>query len=424
MEKVLRFFFFLILLGCSVENIYKLDPELVVEAAQVKENTVIIYMNADNNLDVFAIQDLHEIEMGVATNNILQSDNNVLVYLDRAAGASPAYSVIFEVGNSNVAGVIDSQVVKILGERDSSDKATLEEVLDFSIENYPAKNYGLVFWSHGTGWIPQGELISTAERFYKGAGSSPTKSFGLDYTSSHSEMSIKDFELAISNTINKNDLEKFSYVIFDACYMGDIEVAFQLRNYSDYTLASQTEIMVDGLPYDEVMSSLLSIDENNVEEQLKEVVNSFEIYYSNQSISFKKTAQMSLIKNNKLEQLSGSLKKYLLANSAIVTNSNYLYYVMQPTLVDDYLEVKYDLKDFVNESSGNGSTNIEKVNFNLAFDEAIIYHKKSSQILSSISTESMSGINVYIPNQKNESINKYYKSLDWYEKSGFSIYFN
>ena len=39
------------------------------------------------------------------------------------------------------------------------------------------------------------------------------------------------------------------YIIFDACLMGGIEVAYELRNVADKIGFSQAEILAHGFPY-------------------------------------------------------------------------------------------------------------------------------------------------------------------------------
>lgn len=39
------------------------------------------------------------------------------------------------------------------------------------------------------------------------------------------------------------------YILFDDCYMSSIEVAYELRNVTDYLIASASEIMAYGMPY-------------------------------------------------------------------------------------------------------------------------------------------------------------------------------
>ena len=50
---------------------------------------------------------------------------------------------------------------------------------------------------------------------------------------------------------------QMEYILFDDCYMHNIEVAYELRNATDYLIASTSEIMIYGMPYDRMTKYLL-----------------------------------------------------------------------------------------------------------------------------------------------------------------------
>ena len=90
-------------------------------------------------------------------------------------------------------------------------------------------SYGLTMGSHGTGWL---EAPQTKGR-----------SFGDD-----AGYSINIPELA---TVLEKAFEskKLDFVLFDACMMANAEVAYELRNATDYVIASVLETPVYGFPY-------------------------------------------------------------------------------------------------------------------------------------------------------------------------------
>lgn len=95
----------------------------------------------------------------------------------------------------------------------------------------PSEQYGLLYTSHGSGWLPPRAQIST-------------NSVGMHFngnSSNRDEMDILDFEKALPMRLN--------YIIFDACYMGAVEVAYQLRSSCAYFVGSATEIPDGGFDY-------------------------------------------------------------------------------------------------------------------------------------------------------------------------------
>jgi hypothetical protein len=85
----------------------------------------------------------------------------------------------------------------------------------------------MLFFSHGNGWLPEGMLISPRPLIIdKGDGVS-------------NEMEYTDFAAAIPDN-------QFDFIIFDACFMADAVVLYELRNKTKYVLASSAEIITPG----------------------------------------------------------------------------------------------------------------------------------------------------------------------------------
>lgn len=103
----------------------------------------------------------------------------------------------------------------------SASGEVLHSVIHDAITAFPAMEYGLILWSHGTGWLPEGVFDTL-----KHGNRSKFRSFGFD---SGKEMKIT--ELA------ENLPVKFEFIIFDACLMSNIETLYELRNAANYIIA-------------------------------------------------------------------------------------------------------------------------------------------------------------------------------------------
>ena len=197
---------FILFVSCSK------DDEVFVPV----DRTIIIYMAADNDLSEDAWDNIREIQDGYR-----ESGANLLVFIDSAEDAPH----ILKIGRGS------STRVKTYPEFNSADAAQMERVLNDIVEMYPAASYGLVLWSHGTSWLPAGSHL---------------KSFGED---NGRQMNIT--ALASSLPI------RFDFILMDACLMGSVEVAYELRNKTDFIIASPTEIIYTGFPYVQIISELL-----------------------------------------------------------------------------------------------------------------------------------------------------------------------
>ena len=138
-----------------------------------------------------------------------------------------------------------------------ANKEMMTEVFNWVREEFPAAGYGAVFSSHATGYLPEGYFSNPKQYEGTDRGSSISwsprfKTFGQEYYSSGSrtqEMEIKDLAAAIPY--------KLDYILFDACLMGTVEVAWELRNVCSFLVASPCEIPSAGLNFRSLTEHLL-----------------------------------------------------------------------------------------------------------------------------------------------------------------------
>ena len=118
--------------------------------AQESEWTIMVFLNADNNLESFGIKDFEEMARVPKNDKV-----NILVQMDR----SPNYTSIYGNWDETLRFKMEpglkpqrNKAVKSLGEVNMGDPAALRDFIDWSISNYPAKKYALIIWDHGDGW--------------------------------------------------------------------------------------------------------------------------------------------------------------------------------------------------------------------------------------------------------------------------------
>lgn len=100
----------------------------------------------------------------------------------------------------------------------------------------PADNYSMIIGCHGEGWMPKPK--STQTRYFGGTA------IPID---------ISNFNEGI-----KNAGMKMNFILFDDCYMSGMEVAYQLRESSNYLIASTSEMMGYGIPYHLILKYMLA----------------------------------------------------------------------------------------------------------------------------------------------------------------------
>lgn len=213
--------------------------------------TVLVYMAAENNLTRFATEDLEEMKTGSLK---LAEDQNLVIYVDKAGSLTTPYIVRAKNGE-----LVDTIFMK---EALSADPTTLQDVIQYTREHFPAKSYGLLLWGHASGW-----LVSTKDSISRTRGSSilEPKAYGgatgnnSSSSSGNYWMNIVPMAKAIQNGMGSDHL---SFIFGDCCSFGCLEVAYELRNVTDYVIGSPAEIPDMGAPFDLIVPDMFIETDN------------------------------------------------------------------------------------------------------------------------------------------------------------------
>lgn len=197
-----------------------------LSAAQMKEWTLAVFLNADNNLDPFGVEDQEEMSR-VGSNDYM----NVVSLIDRERG--PACINYIEKGNI--------KKIKDMGELDMGDYHQLVSFMKFIKENYPAKHYGITIWNHGSGWKNKNENSIVR---------------GISYDDS-SNNHITNAQLSVAlKEINSVLGQKVDMLEFDACLMQMVEVGYACKDYCQFIVGSEEVEPGKGAPYDDILKGV------------------------------------------------------------------------------------------------------------------------------------------------------------------------
>ncbi len=203
--------------------------------------TVLVYMVADNSLNSQTGGDINEMMQGILNVDETQMKSNLLLYVDD-------YSMpkLYRISNEN--GVAQKTVVRDFGEElTSTDVDVFEDVLSMVTSQYAADSYGLVYWSHGDGWMPA-TLMKMRSTDLRWIGQDINNGGGMYHYGD-----IDDTAAAVKAIVGKVD-----FVLFDACYMLTTEVAYAFKDCTDYIVGSPTEVPGPGAPYDKILPYMFS----------------------------------------------------------------------------------------------------------------------------------------------------------------------
>ena len=206
------------------------DDEPAPTPPATAERTLLVYMVANNDLGQRGYDDADITEMRAAARSGGLGKGRLLLMHQSSKGRS----VLKEI---NTKGNIDTLLIYDDAEPTVS-IARMTRVFDDMKRLAPAETYGLVLWSHGSGWLEDGWADPDAGK---------KRAFGLDGTRS---MNITSLAQALQG-------RGFDYVYFDCCHMASVEVAYELRNATDYIVGSVTELPNYGMPYDANIPLLL-----------------------------------------------------------------------------------------------------------------------------------------------------------------------
>lgn len=390
----------------------------------VKDKTVIVYMAADNDLSSNAINNLEELKQG-----FLPSSDNLVVYY-HTPDSNPKLLRLYR----DEAGAAAVDTLYRFPDYNSALPSSLNSALKVAATLCPAQEYGLILWSHATGWLPQGyyssgEITSFSAPVREKSASLPAGMSGAPETENDFvgmryiddpyadliKMSLgrgavsRSFASEDGREMDVVEMVKalpyrFSYIIFDACLMGGIEVAYQLKDSTDYILFSPAEVLAKGFPYSRIMEPLFRTPAD-----VREVGDLYYDYYNNQG-GESRAATISLVKTSELENVAAVaariFEKYREKIALLNMNAIQRYFRFN-------LHWFYDLEDFI----GQLADSRDAAEFSAALQKAVIY-KAATPYFLSIPIVRFSGISTYIPNPANEVLDNYYRQYEWNKATG------
>jgi hypothetical protein len=353
----------------------------------IPTRTLLIYMAADNNLTNYSYQNIKSILEGAKGNNL--NNGNLLIYHD-SAGEPPRLIQIVQ----GAGGVMEEKIIRTYEDRNSVSVEVMRSVLAevFGSEAYKAKSYALLLWSHGSAWLPSnvGDYL---------------RSYGVD---DGNHMEIYDLKKALQGYT-------FDFIIFDDCYMANIEVAYALRDNADYILASPTEVLAQGLPYADVVKYMFSSEP--VSQALGRIGETFYTYYANQESEHYRSASTALVKTECLESLAAICREILAGKEEAIFNLP-LANIQLLEYLRDTDHALYDLGDFIKQLA----TPKQYSRFENALKEVVLYKNTTTGAYYgrggtwlTIDKDRFCGISVYVPQQQLGPLNEWYRQLDWYK---------
>lgn len=353
------------------------------------ERTVLVYMAADNNLSSFGNTNIQLMLQGMK--NV---EGRLVIYLDPSNDV-PRLMVI----EGNSAPKLDTLVT--YSEENSASPEVLRRTIQDVRNLYPSNSYGLILWSHGMGWLP--EKYNFHRSYSAGLvryTNLPTKYFGQDTHpgdgAMESFMETDELMAGISG--------HFNFIMFDACFMGAVEVLYGLRDYADYFIASPAEILANGFPYDKIVPWLWG-DEEDLKRVCAEYFNYYNTYPDPNNAGWN-SATVALVKSSELQHLVELTSNIVGENKCVASTDVWRYPLSKSSLPN----VFYDLGDYINTYGDESQQSAYKQQL----EKTVVFKAATPTFFGqTIPTDKFSGLSVYIPQTRWDDMNQIYYQLEW-----------
>ena len=413
--------------------------------------TVIEYMIADNNLYPYAVQNINDMETAWAALSDNEKEGRMVVYLHPVAAASRWAPTTADYDDTPRLLLISgdrndpnrpfaSRVLKTYSrEQNPTDPEVMARVVSDAMTLAPGASYGLAFWSHGAGWLPAESYqpLRSVIPAWDDAGWSGSKLAGIGEPKPTSmsgtntdNPGITSYSFGISSSFGNSEMEidamsralsgfgKFDFILFDACHMACIELAWEFRDRTAYLIASAAEVLGAGFPYREVLKPMLSPGAADVEG----IARTYFDYYNEQSGAYR-TATVSVVKTSGLPTLAEAVKR--LSDTGLPEGAAGLSPAAQQfgRTYTSFNGTFYDLGDLVHRTWSGGAYTEAVGAFDRALAAAVPYAATTPWILEgqsgAIRVLTHCGLSSYLPRASTPvSLEAYRTRFGWSEASG------
>lgn len=234
-------------------------------------------------------------------------DERIMVFM----ATSEREAVLFELKKQNGRCLTDT--LRRYSDRPFTSRQWLTSLFSEVMTLAPASRYGMVVGCHGLAWVPvQGqrnarkrlgsqEWIDEGDNLYKEEKIDKEGLYKEERINKEGEPNdLMHFEVQgpvttrfIGGTYPETQIETTDladamadagfhteYILFDACYMSSVEVAYELKDVTHYLIASPTEVLSYGFPYITMGKHLLGTP------NYKGIVDSFISFYSSYNLPY------------------------------------------------------------------------------------------------------------------------------------------
>ncbi len=360
------------------------EPVEQWEIQDSTENTAIVYMiGEESGLGEALESDIQEMVDG---KDDIPDNSRIVVYIDKANSTPVIYQIDAEHGKRTWK--------TFEADEDCTDSLTLLRNLKHIMEYFPAKHYGLTVSAHGTGWLFENRMKRRA--------------IGYDTTNGIKWLNIPTLRSVLEQ------LPHTRYILFDICFMQTVEVAYELRNVTDWIIGGPAEIPGTGAPFHLITRAMTNGD-------VDAMVDKYGSYYPHGGYL---GVLLSAVKCSEMETLAEVTRQYVEEKFASRNYVEQTYYVQKYSTYPRAYTYCYDM----NSLMYNILDEEEYTIWAEAFHQAVpLRHMSKDGRWTAgycspnevYDTEHYGGISMFVPENGTEDKMDDMRKLQWYKAAGW-----
>ena len=358
------------------------DPK--VDPIVPKGRTILVYLALDNSLSN-EMRAVHTSLMKGWENS--NKEGSLLLFADSRGDEKPLLIQIKEHK-----GVVIADTLLTYDNRNSASPELLRRVIADTKLIAPGDSYGMLLFSHATGWLPAGAFSDPIGGRATVANNDIPVMHSI-FEDSGVEMEFADFVAAIPDGM-------FEFIASEMCFMSSVETAYALRNKTEYLLASAPEVLSPGFePIYKNSLHLLYKPTPDLEEfgqRFFDYFNGLDGAYQSAAISLVKTSEMEALATLTRE-IAPELTQNQIDEVQVYDRKG------RPNLF-------FDFRDYLAQTA----TAKEMEQLDKQLDKVVLFKRNTPKLIN-IRIAKHSGLSVYIPQENLPKLNEAYENEAWYK---------
>lgn len=292
-------------LGSCTEEAFDVD--------KVNKQTILVFLpwtggNSSIELTEALSNNIDSICAGITDKKGL-NNTRVLVFFSNNANNS----TLFDLTYNDVTKEVSRTPIKTYEGSAYNSANGFADLLNEVRQNAEALNYALIIGGHGCGWSCADDWINypNQAKSFNTQQTFDTSFSGIQFGADPNNPTTRFFG-SVDRKENSIDLStlaegikqsgiKMQYILFDVCYMGNVETAYELKDVTNYLIATSSEIMAKGIPYRSMWSYL-----NGTTPNYSSLVNGIVNFYKNSTAPY---CNMAAIDCRQLDALADVMKE-------------------------------------------------------------------------------------------------------------------